>query len=480
MAVLSSSQDFYMQKPLLSVDDSIHDALTPSQVDGQGILNFMDPSASNLLSAYTQGNTPSSFIKDNAILLPKKPHYCPWPNCYKVFTRSAHLARHVRSHGGEKPYACPHEGCGKQFSRSDVLKEHTRIHDVNKVRKRKPKRHEDQMQNAIRIDVPESTTYGFVDGASVSVAASVHSQQNIEQLSAIPPPLRRTSDDAGSAHHSDFPTDLSRSTAHMQSPACPGVYQGILQHGRHPYADQRPPQNRQPQEQGVHASYPLFYAQQLVTDTALRSSLSGPPLYPHSQGHVDGRQGQMQAAHNRTDSLASASSEASSTYCHNHRQSSSPLSHMSFGNTPPMKHYHQNRPIMAIRCFSDPSINPYSPQQKSRQADASMSSHSVSPPLPEDIKTLSIGQQEIGQRCNVVYTSSSAFASMLSSSMNSNQQQQQQQQPMSVLSTSTDMDELKVKEADMFHAQRDWNTIPDNYQTTPFRLLPNVYTPSGA
>ncbi|KAG0051809.1 hypothetical protein BGZ83_003285 [Gryganskiella cystojenkinii] len=70
---------------------------------------------------------------------PKKSHHCPWPNCHKTFTRSAHLARHVRSHGGERPYACPQEGCGKRFSRSDVLKEHIRIHDANKVRKRKVK-----------------------------------------------------------------------------------------------------------------------------------------------------------------------------------------------------------------------------------------------------------------------------------------------------------------------------------------------------
>ncbi|KAG0230097.1 histone deacetylase [Actinomortierella wolfii] len=70
---------------------------------------------------------------------PKKSHHCPWPNCSKTFTRSAHLARHVRSHGGERPYACPVEGCSKQFSRSDVLKEHIRIHDKNKVRKRKAK-----------------------------------------------------------------------------------------------------------------------------------------------------------------------------------------------------------------------------------------------------------------------------------------------------------------------------------------------------
>ncbi|KAG0254695.1 hypothetical protein BG011_005560 [Mortierella polycephala] len=67
----------------------------------------------------------------------KRPHFCSWPNCHKAFTRSAHLTRHTRSHGGEKPYACLYVGCGKQFSRSDVLKEHIRTHDVNKVRKRK-------------------------------------------------------------------------------------------------------------------------------------------------------------------------------------------------------------------------------------------------------------------------------------------------------------------------------------------------------
>ncbi|KAF9186144.1 histone deacetylase [Haplosporangium sp. Z 767] len=80
---------------------------------------------------------------------PKRPHLCPWPNCHKAFTRSAHLARHVRSHGGEKPYACPYVGCGKQFSRSDVLKEHIRIHDVNKVRKRKVRMPVEPIKDAV-------------------------------------------------------------------------------------------------------------------------------------------------------------------------------------------------------------------------------------------------------------------------------------------------------------------------------------------
>ncbi|KAG0231112.1 hypothetical protein BGX31_005642 [Mortierella sp. GBA43] len=91
---------------------------------------------------------------------PRKSHHCPWPNCHKTFTRSAHLARHVRSHGGERPYGCPVEGCGKHFSRSDVLKEHIRIHDANKVRKRKSKLMDHQFPDAKRNKNPSSLTDG--------------------------------------------------------------------------------------------------------------------------------------------------------------------------------------------------------------------------------------------------------------------------------------------------------------------------------
>ncbi|TYJ55572.1 hypothetical protein B9479_003722 [Cryptococcus floricola] len=41
--------------------------------------------------------------------------------CDKVFTRSEHLARHVRKHTGERPFPCH---CGKAFSRLDNLRQH--------------------------------------------------------------------------------------------------------------------------------------------------------------------------------------------------------------------------------------------------------------------------------------------------------------------------------------------------------------------
>ncbi|GAA5812400.1 hypothetical protein MFLAVUS_005852 [Mucor flavus] len=60
---------------------------------------------------------------------------CLHDNCGKVFKRSEHLKRHVRSiHTREKPYQCPYEQCGKRFSRSDNLSQHIRIHRTTKDR----------------------------------------------------------------------------------------------------------------------------------------------------------------------------------------------------------------------------------------------------------------------------------------------------------------------------------------------------------
>lgn len=55
-------------------------------------------------------------------------HICPVPNCFKSFTRSGHLARHIRSHTSEKLFVCPVDNCGLGFTRSDALREHSRTH----------------------------------------------------------------------------------------------------------------------------------------------------------------------------------------------------------------------------------------------------------------------------------------------------------------------------------------------------------------
>ncbi|KAF9285984.1 hypothetical protein BGZ68_003333 [Mortierella alpina] len=58
---------------------------------------------------------------------------CIYDDCGKLFKRSEHLKRHVRSvHTLEKPYICPVESCPKRFSRSDNLNQHIRVHRPEK------------------------------------------------------------------------------------------------------------------------------------------------------------------------------------------------------------------------------------------------------------------------------------------------------------------------------------------------------------
>ncbi|KIM49943.1 hypothetical protein M413DRAFT_6754 [Hebeloma cylindrosporum] len=61
---------------------------------------------------------------------PAKTFQCRgYGDCRMVFSRSEHLARHIRKHTGERPFSCH---CGKQFSRLDNLRQHAQTVHADK------------------------------------------------------------------------------------------------------------------------------------------------------------------------------------------------------------------------------------------------------------------------------------------------------------------------------------------------------------
>ncbi|PLB53052.1 putative C2H2 transcription factor [Aspergillus steynii IBT 23096] len=89
----------------------------PSHADSDGDREGSDAESDH------KGNAPPSKKKKG------QRFYCTdYPPCNLSFTRSEHLARHIRKHTGERPFQCH---CSRRFSRLDNLRQHAQTVHVN-------------------------------------------------------------------------------------------------------------------------------------------------------------------------------------------------------------------------------------------------------------------------------------------------------------------------------------------------------------
>lgn len=388
----------------------------------------------------------------------------------------------MRSHGGEKPYACPQEGCGKQFSRSDVLKEHIRIHDVNKVRKRKVRNPDDPPK---------------VSKKSAAAAAAAASNAH---LSAVPPPLTRHSPDGMSM--SPSPGFPSQPMGYSQGGrySLPQQYQPFRPNYTHPYqlANQArqysPAYPRQSQhgsfyiplqdttEDGRELSMEMDMEMDLTDDLSWQMMASqgiSPADNTNHQGFL--MEGKFIQGHRqRMDSMASISSDFSAVNDMDHHHSRSSMSYMGMsGNnaTPPP---HPSGDLYAMSGMTTPGLEHHAQFQQQARAMGPPGAYPQMPYTPRE-REMSFAQSTYSlsptMTDSMLPSSSVDMANMnsdlLGQSMTSNALQMggplgNDGFPIPIAS----IDDLDAVEADLLFAQKDWGSIPDEYQEPPFGFFP--------
>lgn len=146
-------------------------------------------------------------------------------DCRMVFTRSEHLARHVRKHTGERPFRCH---CGKAFSRLDNLRQHAQT-----VHADTPERNEIMMQelSSLHASLAQSAAqaqhaHAQVLGKSSSPGALIASHNHTGRRAkggGKTSAAARAARNAGT-DRSVSPTASKQDASHSAQPSVQGMY----------------------------------------------------------------------------------------------------------------------------------------------------------------------------------------------------------------------------------------------------------------
>ncbi|KAF9351599.1 hypothetical protein BGX26_010428 [Mortierella sp. AD094] len=504
----------------MSNSPSVRDSNQPFTAGAQSQASSQDSVAHGVISGTLSNNSashhgqPSDMQDDNekndsaaAEIDPKpqKSHRCPWANCNKTFTRSAHLARHVRSHGGERPYACPQEGCGKHFSRSDVLKEHIRIHDVNKVRKRKAKTLDQQQK-------------GPKKSKNASGEISMSRSPSVQSMSVPPsdPSMLSQDDQAAqiaqaSQYGMPYPPSRLHTNLHAPQHRAPNFRPHRLQQNSRTVRQH--PMNYPYDNSYVstpHSNYlssfyiPLHEMGEDELDMAMDFDMDlgmdphgrfpwpmvSPGMSPPNPFMVPGR--------HRLDSMASIGSDLSAMNDLAHSQSRNPYMHMegmTANSLDEPYQFDENGVLMPILDHS--GYSPYPPQSQrsypprgpngqhatlqayAHQYLQQQSSPSSRRPFsqPDRERELSLAAQSTYSLSPTltdaaVPTLEATLASNLGSALTAEEAANAAFQMDTGDIPVGSLDELDAIEADLLFAQKDWGSIPDEYQEPPFGFFP--------